>query len=81
MTRERIAAAVTAVVTEILPAVPATVIAGDRDLESLGADSVERVEIVLALRDRLGISEPLSSFNDVPDLDRLVDLLTLLTER
>jgi polyketide biosynthesis acyl carrier protein len=74
--RADILAAVTASVTEILPTVPAEQVTGDKHLKDLGADSVDRVEIIMSVLDRLGISEPLSSFSDLPDLDAMVDLLT-----
>jgi polyketide biosynthesis acyl carrier protein len=63
------------VVHEILPGVPRAQVTGDKHLKDLGADSVDRVEIILSLIDRLGIDEPMSSFSDLPDLDTLVDFL------
>ena len=60
------------VVAQILPGVRLT---GEQGLTDLGADSVDRVEIILTLLERLGLDEPMSSFNDLPDLDALVDFL------
>jgi polyketide biosynthesis acyl carrier protein len=70
-----VAAVVHDVVATALPFVPAAGIRGDRDLRQLGADSVDRVEIILTLLDRLGLVLPLSDFNDLRDLDELVGLL------
>ena len=75
LTRSDIARAVVESVTEILPAVPAAEVTGRRHLKELGADSVDRVEIILTLLDRLGIELPLSRFADLPDLDAVIDLL------
>lgn len=75
ITREAVARLVVDVVTEILPTVPAADVVGDRHLKDLGADSVDRVEIIVNLLDRLSLDEPLSRFADLPDLDAVVDLL------
>jgi polyketide biosynthesis acyl carrier protein len=74
-TREAVARLVVEVVTEILPTVPATDVVGHRHLKDLGADSVDRVEIIVSLLDRLALDEPLSLFADLPNLDAMVDLL------
>lgn len=73
--RDDIARAVVEAVTEILPAVPAAEVTGGRHLKELGADSVDRVEIILTLLDRLGLDVPLSGFADLPNLDAVIDLL------
>ncbi|GAB3555646.1 polyketide biosynthesis acyl carrier protein [Actinopolyspora lacussalsi] len=63
------------VIGEILPGVTESEMTADRHLEQLGADSVDRVEIVLALKDGFGVREPLKSFENVPDLQSLVRFL------
>lgn len=68
-------------ISAILPGVPRENIRGDRHLKDLGADSVDRVEILLSLVERLGVSEPMSRFSDVPDIDALVDLLCATRRR
>lgn len=73
--REDVARIVTAAVTEILPTVPAAEVRGRRHLRDLGADSVDRVEIIVTVLERLGVDEPLSSFSDLPDIEAMVDLL------
>ncbi|WP_326557420.1 acyl carrier protein [Micromonospora sp. NBC_01796] len=67
------------VIMEILPSVSDEQISGDKHLRDLGADSIDRVEIILGLRERLGIDEPLGSFSDLPDIDRLVGFLREVT--
>jgi polyketide biosynthesis acyl carrier protein len=62
-------------VAEILPGVPRSAMTGDRHPKDLGADSVDRVEIILALIDRVGVREPMAAFSELPDLDALVDFL------
>lgn len=63
------------VITEVLPAVPADRIRGHEDLRALGADSIDRVEIIMTLRGRLGVTTPLAQFADLPDVDHLVRFL------
>jgi polyketide biosynthesis acyl carrier protein len=73
--RAEVAALVREVVGSILPALPAAEIAEDRHLKELGADSVDRVEIILTVLHRLGLDEPMSSFSSLPNLGALVDFL------
>ncbi|CCH31894.1 phosphopantetheine-binding protein [Actinosynnema sp. NPDC047251] len=63
------------VIAEILPALDPARIGGDRHLRDLGADSVERVEIIMGVCARLRVTEPLASFGDIRDLDHLVAFL------
>ncbi|MFF6918557.1 phosphopantetheine-binding protein [Streptomyces sp. NPDC012466] len=64
------------VVTEILPGVDPELIGGTRHLKDLGADSVDRVEIIAALLDRTGVDRPMSDFSDLPHIDSLIDFLS-----
>ncbi|MGW0551022.1 acyl carrier protein [Streptomyces sp. Wb2n-11] len=73
--RERMAEVVREVVGQILPDVAPHDITGDRHLKDLGADSVDRVEIILGIMDRLGLEESMSSFGELPDIDALIDFL------
>jgi polyketide biosynthesis acyl carrier protein len=75
LARTEVAALVRGVVGSILPALPAAEIVEDRHLKELGADSVDRVEIILTVLDRLGVDEPMSSFSSLPNLGALVDFL------
>ncbi|WP_406207907.1 phosphopantetheine-binding protein [Kitasatospora sp. NBC_01560] len=73
--RERMDALVRDVIGQILPGLAPAAISGDQHLKDLGADSVDRVEIILGLVDRLGLDEPMSRFAELPDVDALVDFL------
>jgi polyketide biosynthesis acyl carrier protein len=66
---------ISSVIREILPAVDPAAITGGRHLRDLGADSVDRVEIIIAVLDRLGLDQPLSAFGSLPDIDAMVSLL------
>ncbi len=63
------------VIGTVLPAVDASEIRGDKHLKDLGADSVDRVEIVVSLMDRFGVDEPMSSFSGIPCIEDLIDFL------
>jgi polyketide biosynthesis acyl carrier protein len=67
--------AVLAVITEILPDVPPEQITDDRSLADLGADSVERVEIITTLVERLNRDDPLARFAAIADIGALVAYL------
>ncbi|WP_202533132.1 phosphopantetheine-binding protein [Streptomyces sp. SID3212] len=74
--RTRAEQALYEVIRSILPALAPEEITGDKHLRDLGADSVDRVEIILGVTRRLGIDEPMSNFSAVPDIDGLVDHLS-----
>ena len=67
--------AVREVIASILPHLSPESVPGERHLRDLGADSVDRVEIVLGAMRRVGVERPLSSFSDLPSVDALVDYL------
>ena len=54
---------------------PSTRYREDKHLRDLGADSVDRVEIIMLLLERLRPDEPMSSFSAIPDIDALIDFL------
>ncbi|MEV6410719.1 phosphopantetheine-binding protein [Kribbella sp. NPDC051718] len=63
------------VVQEILPHVAVDEIADHRSLGDLGADSIERVEILVTVTERLAVGCPLSSLAGLPDLGALIGFL------
>ena len=75
VSKEAIERVVREVIAVILPSVPADTIAGDKHLRDLGADSVDRVEIILLILERLHLDEPMTSFSSLPNIDGLVTFL------
>jgi len=63
-------------IAEILPDIPPEQIDESKHLADLGADSVDRVEIILRLTSALGVAEPLSAFGQLPNVGALIDHLT-----
>jgi polyketide biosynthesis acyl carrier protein len=77
----RIRSLVEQVVREIMPDLRDREIPGDQHLKDLGADSVDRVEIVMTLIERLGLDEGMSGFADLADVDAMVGYLAARTAR
>jgi polyketide biosynthesis acyl carrier protein len=75
VSRQAVALVVRDVITSVLPSVPADAIVGHKHLRDLGADSVDRVEIIMMLIERLHLDEPMTSFGRLPDIDALITLL------
>ena len=73
--RGQVAAVVRETITRVLPSVVHSEIRAEQHLRDLGADSVDRVEIILMLLDQLHVDEPMSSFSRLPDIDALVGFL------
>ncbi|MEU7635832.1 acyl carrier protein [Streptomyces sp. NPDC039016] len=67
---------VRAVVTAILPGTDPELVGSTRHLKDLGADSVDRVEIISELMARTGTDAPMSAFSELPDIDSLIDFLS-----
>ncbi|WP_116041225.1 phosphopantetheine-binding protein [Amycolatopsis palatopharyngis] len=68
--------AIRRVIVDIMPDLPAAEITRDKSLRDLGADSVDRVEIISLLLHRLQRSDPISVFATIPDIGALVEYLS-----
>jgi polyketide biosynthesis acyl carrier protein len=64
------------VITDILPGVQLDEIDPSQHLKDLGADSVDRVEIITIAVERLGVRKPASAFSATRDISTLLDRLT-----
>jgi polyketide biosynthesis acyl carrier protein len=73
--KETITRIVRQAISSILPNLPAEDVKGDKSLADHGADSVDRVEIILSVMGMLGIDEPMSNFSSIANIDELVDYL------
>jgi polyketide biosynthesis acyl carrier protein len=62
-------------IREVLPEVPEQEIALHRSLSELGANSVDRMEVVTLSLESLDLRIPLMSFAGVSDIQGLVDVL------
>ncbi|MFI1018588.1 phosphopantetheine-binding protein [Streptomyces sp. NPDC020965] len=67
---------VVSMILEVLPGVSAAQVTDDLSLSDLGADSVDRVEIILSIKERLNCDRPLSEFAEIPNIGALVTFLS-----
>jgi polyketide biosynthesis acyl carrier protein len=77
VTHDEIRQAVRATIVSVLPHLDQGTIQGHQSLKDLGADSVERIEIIMALRRQLAVSEPLARFSTLPNIDALEAFLAI----
>lgn len=78
--RDEITRVVHEVMFSRIPTLRGQTIAGDKNLEDYGADSVDRVEIILAIMNRLGARKPLSEFSSLADINEMVDFLCKMNQ-
>jgi len=62
-------------VAEVLPDVSVADVHPDQSMAALGANSLDRMDVVVASQDRLGIQVAAAEFADVENLRGLVDVL------
>ncbi len=62
-------------VLEVLPDLDPELVTEDRSLSDLGANSIDRAEIVTLTMEDLGISVPVGDFREVHDIGSLALLL------
>lgn len=75
MTRDEVFAVVKANVLAILPDLPPDAIAIDQSLKDLGANSLDRMDIVVNSMEELGVKVPLTHFAQARNIGGVVDLL------
>lgn len=62
-------------IVSVLPEVAVDMITGDRTLDDLGCNSIDRAEIVVLAMERLGVTIPMSSIRQGQRLEELAELL------
>ncbi|XXT23846.1 acyl carrier protein [Sorangium sp. So ce429] len=75
MTRDEVLSIVRENIVMVLPEVDATLLRPERSLSELGANSVDRAEIVVGTMAALRIKVPGSELADAKNIDGLVDVL------
>lgn len=76
MTKEHVYEVVRNVIMEVLPDVQSELISIEKNLKELGANSIDRMEVVTMSMEELGMKIPLMSFAQVSNIEGLVDVLT-----
>jgi polyketide biosynthesis acyl carrier protein len=72
---DHVMAAIRDSVRQVLPDVLPEQVTEERSLTELGANSIDRTDVVVMTIDRLGISVPVGEFSDVHDIGSLAALL------
>lgn len=75
MTEEEVFAVVREQVGEVLPHLADSEVTIQRSLRELGANSIDRMDVVIGASDELGVQVPAAEFAGVHDLRGLVDVL------
>jgi polyketide biosynthesis acyl carrier protein len=75
LTADDVFAVVRDTVLEVLPDLDAADIGIDGTLTDLGANSIDRADIVTMAQERLGIVVPVAQFRGVADIGALVEVL------
>ena len=76
MSKEHVFEVVKNVISEILPGVQSELISSEKSLKELGANSIDRMEVVITAMEELGLKIPLMSFAEVSNIGGLVDVLS-----
>ncbi len=76
MAKEYVYEVVKKVIMEVLPDLDSDIISIEKQLKDLGANSIDRMEVVTMSMEELGLKIPLMSFAQVSNIEGLVDVLT-----
>ncbi|MBL6447898.1 acyl carrier protein [Fulvivirga sp. 29W222] len=77
MSKEHVFEVVKKIVMEVLPDVGPEQISMEISLKDLGANSIDRMEVVTMSMEELGLKIPLMSFAHVSNVEGLVDVLNM----
>ncbi|NOU16655.1 MAG: acyl carrier protein [Bacteroidales bacterium] len=75
MSKEHVYGVVKNVIMEVLPDVKPEMITIEKALKDLGANSIDRMEVVTMSMEELGLKIPLMSFAQVSNIEGMVDVL------
>jgi len=73
--KENIFLVVKDAIADVLPDVDTEAVSIEQNLKSLGANSIDRTEIVMSSMEKLGIKMPLVSFGGVENIEDMVDVM------
>ncbi len=76
MTKEQVYEVVKTAIVEVLPDLNSDMISIEKQLKDLGANSIDRMEVVTISMEKLALKIPLMSFAQVSNIESLVDVLT-----
>jgi polyketide biosynthesis acyl carrier protein len=76
MAKEKVYEIVKGVIMEVIPDLKPEMISIDKSLKELGANSIDRMEVVTLSMEALELKLPLMSFAAVSNIQGLVDVLS-----
>lgn len=76
MSKEQVYEVVKTAIMEILPDVHSEQISIEKSLIELGANSIDRADVVIMSMEELGLKIPLKSLAHARNIEELVDILT-----
>lgn len=76
MEKQNVFEVVKEVIMEVLPNLDPASISIDKNLKDLGANSIDRMEVVTLSMEALALKLPLMSFANVTNIEGLVDVLS-----
>lgn len=76
MAKEKVYEVVKTVIMDVLPDLKPEMISIEKNLKELGANSIDRMEVVTISMEELGLKLPLMSFAQVTNIEGLVNVLT-----
>ena len=79
MTRAEIFNAVKRNITEVLPELDPARIVEDSSMQELGANSIDRADVIIQTMEQLGVKFKISELAEVKNLRGLVDVLVAKT--
>lgn len=63
------------VIKDVLPDINENLISGTKSLKDLGANSIDRMEVITMSLEKIGIKIPLINFAKVTNIEGIVDVL------
>jgi polyketide biosynthesis acyl carrier protein len=76
MPKEHVYKVVKNAILEVLPHERSELISIKKNLKGLGANLIDRLEVVMMSMEKLGLNIPLIGFAEVNNIESLVDVLT-----
>lgn len=74
MSKERIFQIIKTNVLEILPEIPVDGIRPEESLKNIGANSIDRMDIIVKTMEMVGVTIPMIEFAGIKNIQGLVDL-------
>lgn len=81
MTRDELFDTVKRNILEVLPDLDACAVTGDKSMKDLGANSIDRADVIIQTMEQLGVTFKISELAEIRSIGGLVDFLALRSPR